>query len=132
MKFLPVLLSGLLVLAAAGRFNAEAEVREKERALDDLRADISAAERDVAQVRLDVEVLESATRLSELNTEHLKLRTVRAGQMVDERDFARLVGVEAPARPRAVPESSDVIGNAISMADLRLAARVTANAGVAE
>ncbi|MEM9422968.1 MAG: hypothetical protein AAF986_10800, partial [Pseudomonadota bacterium] len=65
--------------------------------------------------------LESAGRLSELNADHLALRTVRAGQLVDDRDVASVIGLDAPQKPAAVPVDADVIGNAIGMIDPLLA-----------
>lgn len=132
MKIVSVLLTGILVIAAAGRFNAEADVRAKRAILAETQAQVRGAEDAVARVRLDVEVLESASRLSALNNQHLSLRTVRAEQLVDKRAFAQMVGAEVPALERVVPANTDVIGNAIGMADLRLAARMAEETGESE
>ncbi|WOI52129.1 hypothetical protein [Parvularcula sp. LCG005] len=116
-------LAALLVLAAAGRFHAEANVRQSERELQRLADAREALQGDVDRVRLDVEVLENAGRLSELNAQHLALRTVRSEQIADDRDFARVVGIKVPEKPSAVPQNADIIGNAIGMNDLSAAER---------
>ncbi|MGV6819476.1 MAG: hypothetical protein ACWA5T_03145 [Parvularcula sp.] len=123
MRIITLALSGLLALAAAGRYNAEADVRQREQALDQIKRQIEGVEQDVAKARLDLEVLESASRLSELNSTQLRLKTVRPGQLLDEQTFASMIGVAAPVRDAQLPPDADVIGNAIGMADMRLAAR---------
>jgi len=123
MRIITLALSGLLAIAAAGRYNAEADGRQREQSLDQVKREIATVEQDVAKARLDLEVLESASRLSELNSTQLQLKTVRSGQLLDEQTFAGIIGVSAPVRDAQLPPDADVIGNAIGMADMRLAAR---------
>lgn len=115
MKYFSVLLPVLLVAMALGRFYAEAEVRQSERTLAQLSEQKIMLEREIDRVRLDVEVLESATRLRELNEEYLALRTVKAEQMVDDQVLAEVIGVDVPEKPSLVPQNADIIGNAIGM-----------------
>ena len=117
MKFVTMSLVALLAVAAAGRFHAEAKVRQSEIELDRLAEQKEDLNRDIDRVRLDVEVLESAGRLTELNADRLALRTVRAEQLVDDSEFAGVLGMKAPEKPSPVPANADVIGNAIGMAD---------------
>lgn len=122
MKLVPFLLAGLLALAAAGRFHAEAQVRQVERQLSQLSRDKQKVEGEIERVRLEVEVLESAGRLSELNANHLALRAVRAEQLVDDQAVAQVIGLMAPHKPAALPANADIIGNAIGMIDPALGA----------
>ncbi len=117
MKIIPFVLTGLLALAAAGRFHAEAEVRGQRVALSAVAEEKREVEADIERVRLEVEVLESAGRLSELNADHLTLRAVRAGQLVGDHEVAGVIGLKAPERPAVVPVDTDVIGNTIGMLD---------------
>lgn len=123
MKVMTFLLVGLLVLAAAGRFYAEAQVRESEREIARLEERAGALTGEIEKVRLDVEVLESASRLSKLNSSRLALGTVRAEQLLDDQEFARVIGLPAEEthKESLVPANADIIGNAIGMADPALA-----------
>ncbi len=124
MKIIPLFLSALLVLAAAGRFHAEAQVRDSERVLANLQEERSTIEREIDQVRLDVEVLESAGRLQELNAAYLALGTVRAEQLLDDHEMAEMLGLQGVEKDSPLPANSDIIGNAIGMADLSMAEKV--------
>ena len=118
MKYLSFLLVFFLVVAAAARFHAEAQVRESEREI--ARLDRRAAElaSEIERAELDVEVLESASRLSKLNSSRLALGTVRAEQLLDDRGFAEVIGLPATGEAeKKVPAGADIIGNAIGMAD---------------
>lgn len=118
MKYLSFILVALLVVAAAARFHAEAQVRESEREIArlDRRAIELASEIDRAE--LDVEVLESASRLNKLNSSHLALGTVRAEQLLDDEGFAEVIGMPSTGEAKKkLPAGADIIGNAIGMAD---------------
>jgi hypothetical protein len=126
MRIAPFILVGLLGLAAAGRLHAEAQVRESERELArlaDARAEVT---QSIERTRLDVEVLESAGRLHELNGSHLRLRAVRAEQLLSDRDFAEVIGLSPLADDALIDPDADIIGNAIGMSDPSLAERVVA------
>lgn len=124
MKVWSFVLLAILAAVAVGRFRAEAEVRRGELELARIDQQQAEVRREIDRARLDVEVLESATRLRELNQEHLSLRTVNAAQLVDDRAFAAVLGVPQDDAPPVVPSDVDIIGNAISMADPAIAARV--------
>lgn len=124
MKVVPLVLTGVVVAAAAGRFYAEAEVRRSEQALSALQQTRAEVEYQIGEARLHKEVLESAGRLSELNAERLALGTVRSEQLLDEREAAQVLGLDAPTLLPAVTPEADTIGNAIGMAELNATAGV--------
>ena len=114
----------LLIIATAGssafRFLTEAEIQGLERKRSLLIAKEEALVSDVQQLELSVEVLESARRLSELNASHLTLGTVKSGQLLDDRAFADVIGMDESPIPNDLGPESDVIGNMIGMVDPNL------------
>ena len=115
MRVLTPIFCALLMLAAAGRFAAEAEVRSS-------RAALRAVERDAAEelaradrLRLEVEVLEAADRFETVNAQTLQLQAPAPDQLSRTEDFAETIGRTAPEA--SAPEGSDLIGNAITMSD---------------
>lgn len=121
MRIVPLILIGLLVLAAAGRYYAEAQVRQRQQELARLQETREQTLSEIDSLRLDVQVLESATRLRELNDQRLDLVSVRAEQLLTPVDLARLVGMVDLDEPDVLPPEADIIGNAIGMADPVLA-----------
>lgn len=117
MKYIAIFLALLLAIAAAGRFHAEAEVRKSQREIERLEREANLLSGEVEQARLDVEVLESASRLSDLNAKKLALGTVRAEQLLDDRGFAQVIGLPTEEIKSPVAPNADIIGNAIGMAD---------------
>lgn len=117
MKYISVFLVGLLIVVVVGRFYAEAQVRAGELAMEDLREEEKSLSLEIERVRLDVEVLENAGRLSELNASQLALGTVRAEQLLDDRDFATVLGLSSEEIEDEVHKDADVIGNVIGMID---------------
>lgn len=117
MKYISVFLVGLLIVVVVGRFCAEAQVRAGELAMEDLREEEKSLSLEIERVRLDVEVLENAGRLSELNASQLALGTVRAEQLLDDRDFATVLGLSSEEIEDEVHKDADVIGNVIGMID---------------
>ena len=115
MRILTPILCALLALAAAGRFAAEASVREARGELAGVRAEADAEAAKADRLRLEVEVLESASRFEDVNAQTLRLEAPAPDQYTRGTDFARALGREADAE--AAPEGSDVIGNAITFAD---------------
>ena len=113
MRFLTPVLACFLALAAAGRFHAEAQVREARGDLRDVREAIAAEAEEESRLRLEVEVLESAARFDEVNARTLRLAAPEPEQLTTGDDFARRVGQQTD---EAAPTDSDVIGNAITMA----------------
>lgn len=115
----PVLLLLVAVFAASAiyRFQIEARTRAAEKELAELERAETELEAAVERARLHVEVLESASRLTELNDQHLALGTVRSGQLLGDRDFAEVIGVPAPAPERPLDPNADIIGNAIGMSE---------------
>lgn len=113
MRILTPLLACFLALAAAGRFHAEAEVREARGELRDVDEAIAAEAEAEGRLRLEVEVLESPARFDEVNERTLRLAAPEPEQLTTGEDFARRVGQGAE---EAAPSDSDVIGNAITMA----------------
>ena len=126
MKYLAIFLTLLLAAAAAGRFHAEAEVRRSEREIERLDREADVLSANVERVRLDVEVLESAGRLSKLNASNLALGTVRAEQLLDDRSLAGVIGLPSEGIESPVAPGVDVIGNAIGMADPGLTKKAVA------
>ncbi|RFB04353.1 hypothetical protein [Parvularcula marina] len=117
MKYIAIFLTLILALAAAGRFHAEAQVRKSQDEIDRLDREAERLGAEVEKARLDVEVLESASRLSKLNSSKLALGTVRAEQLLDDRRFAQVIGMPTEEIESPVAKNADVIGNAIGMAD---------------
>lgn len=118
MKYLSLVLVFLLVATAAGRFYAEAQVRQSAKEIARLEREAAYMTANIESVRLDVEVLESAGRLSKLNASHLALGTVRAEQLLDDRGFAEIIGLPTETKVESpLPEGVDIIGNAIGMSD---------------
>lgn len=116
MRLVTPILCVLLAAAAIARFGAEADHRAAARALaaaEERNAVASLAEH---RLRLEVEVLESAGRLGDVNARTVGLVPARPSQLTDARRFADAIGRE-DAPVRVSPRTSDVIGNAITMAD---------------
>lgn len=115
MRLLTPVLCVLLALAAAGRFKAEAGVREARGDLAAVEAALAEAEDRGERLRLEVEVLESPTRFEEVNEQTLRLEAPRAEQLTTYEDFSEMVG--RPVSGPGAPADSDVIGNAITFSD---------------
>ena len=115
MRFVTPVLACFLALAAAGRFHAEASVREARGELRDVREASAATLDEEGRLRLEVEVLESAGRFEEVNERTLRLRAPEPEQLTTGDDFAARLGREADSK--RLPADSDVIANAITMAD---------------
>ena len=113
MRFALPVLAVALALAAGGRFHAESSVREARAELRDVRAAIAEAAAEESRLRLEVEVLESASRFEEVNARTLRLAAPEPGQLTTGGAFARRIG---RAGARAAPSDSDTIANAITMA----------------
>lgn len=103
-----------LALAAAGRFHAEASVREAQSDLNTVRGAIAAEAATEARLRLEVEVLESAGRFEEVNQRTLGMRAPEPEQLTTGEDFAARIGRPSEGVARISPES-DLIANAITM-----------------
>ena len=114
MRILTPILACFLALAAAGRFHAEASVREARGDLHDVREALAAEAAEEARLRLEVEVLESAGRFEEVNDRTLRLRAPEPEQLTTGEDFAARIG--QGAEDVSAPSDSDLIANAITMA----------------
>ena len=106
----------LLAAAAAGRYHAEASVREARSELSSVRSALSQEEERERRLRMEVEVLESASRLTSLNEQTIGLGAARPEQMTTREDFATMIGRPAP-RERRIDAQADTIGNALKMSD---------------
>lgn len=108
----------LLAAAAAGRYQAEAKVRADKLEINKLEEQIADEEYRIGQLQLEVEVLESGQRLSQLAARELALTSVKPYQLQTADEFALLLEmpVAAVAQP-AVDVNSDFIVDAIAMAD---------------
>ena len=115
MRILTPLFCALLTLAAAGRFAAEAQVRASRAELQALEREAAAEVARADRLRLEVEVLEAADRFEAVNARTLNLQSPAREQLSRTEDFAEVIGREAPEA--AVPEGSDLIGNAITLSD---------------
>ncbi|MCI5048157.1 MAG: hypothetical protein MRY59_11710 [Aquisalinus sp.] len=110
----------LLAAAAAGRYQAEAGVRAQKAEIERIEGLISEEEVAISQLDLQVEVLESAERLSRLSAQRLSLAPVQAEQLHTAEEFAALLTVEMPQDMKSVPaNNSDFIVDAIAMADFQ-------------
>jgi cell division protein FtsL len=115
MRFLTIFLCVMLAATAIGRFRAEAAHRSTFGELRATQGERAAAELEEHRLRLEVEVLESATRLGEVNAQTVRMAPARPEQFEGEADFAAAIGREI-SRP-GTPFASDTIGNAIAMSD---------------
>ncbi len=108
----------LLAAAAAGRYRAEASVRADKAEIDKIDAEIAEEERQISKLDLEVEVLESSARLSQLALHRLELTSVKPYQLHTADQFARVISVDIPdPLPTRAQETEDFIVNAIAMAD---------------
>lgn len=109
----------LLVLALAAAAMLRFQIEAKTRAAEQRHAELERTERElraaVERARLHVEVLESASRLTVLNQQHLALGTVKSDQLLADRDFAEVIGLPRPAPEKPLDPHADIIGNAIGM-----------------
>lgn len=115
MRVLAPILCLLLAVTAVGRFRAEAAHRAVAHDLSGLRSDRADAELSEHRLKLEVEVLESASRLGDVNGRTVRLSPARPDQLKSQSDFAGSIGREAVRQ--GASDRSDVIGNAILMAD---------------
>ncbi|MBB4659875.1 hypothetical protein [Parvularcula dongshanensis] len=106
----------MLAAAAAGRYHAEASVREARVELSSVRSALADEEERERRLRMEVEVLESASRLTSLNAQTVGLGAARPEQMTTREDFAAMIGREAKPDHR-LDAQADTIGNAITMSD---------------
>ena len=108
----------LLAAAAAGRYQAEATVRADKVEIRALDEKISDEEHRISQLQLEVEVLESGQRLSQLAVHKLELTSVKPFQLKNADEFAALLEIpmNKTARPARVKEG-DFIIDAIAMAN---------------
>ena len=108
----------LLAAAAAGRYQAEAKVRADKLEIDRLESQIADEGHKIGQLQLEVEVLESGQRLSQLAARKLELTSVKPYQLQTADEFAALMEMPAMAKvqPTTAPKS-DFIVDAIAMAD---------------
>ncbi len=109
----------LLAATVAGRYQAVATVRADKKEIRAIEAQIEEEERRVSQLNLDVQVLESTTRISQLSQHRLDLTTVKPYQLSTAEDFATLIAMPLPmARPVFEQQDQDFILDAIAMADI--------------
>ena len=113
MRLLTPILACFLALAAAGRFHAEASVREARGELRDVREALAAEAVEESRLRLEVEVLESAGRFEEVNDRTLRLRAPEPEQLTTGDDFAVRIG--QGTEDTGARADSDLIANAITM-----------------
>ena len=113
MRILTPILACTLALAAAGRFHAEASVREARGELREARQALGAEAEAESRLRLEVEVLESAHRFEEVNARTLQLAAPEPEQLTTGDAFASRIGRDTGGR--AAPSDTDLIGSAIKM-----------------
>lgn len=118
MRTTTILLCILVAGAAAGRYRAETAVRE---AHDDLhRIKIEQVEEAKAgkMLRAEVAYLENPERLAKIARAKTDLRPTERGQSLSKAEFAVAMGIETPNLSPMRSQPSEVIANAIAMAQL--------------
>ena len=118
MRFSTIFFCILLAAAAAGRYQAEAGVRAQKAEIEAIEQEIAVEQELVEQLDLEVEVLESSSRLSQLAVHRLDLTAVKPYQLQTAEEFAAILEVDTPEpSPLFRDRSNDFIVDAIAMAD---------------
>ena len=108
----------VLAAAAAGRYQAEAKLRADRDEVRRLDQQIDTQSDIIKDLQLEVEVLESAPRLTRLAQENLALNALQPEQLVTVQEMAGLLDMDKRVTPvKRTKPASDLIGNAIAMAD---------------
>lgn len=113
--FLILLLAG----AAAGRYQAEASVREKRTALAALEEETQQELRAIQMLRAEVAYLENPERLAKIAEVETQLRPTTRAQTINAAEFAAAFGADGLLpHDRTSPAPGDVITHAIALAQL--------------
>ena len=113
--FLCLILAG----AAAGRYRAEESVRKTRVELEKLETSKLEEVRSIQMLRAEIAYLENPERLTKIAKTQTELRPSATDQMLTVRQFAAaLSGDEEYIDPEAPVTPSDVISNAIAMAQV--------------
>jgi hypothetical protein len=114
-----ILLCFLLAAAAAGRYQAEADVRETRQEIRDLDRLKSQEERQIQVLRTDITYLESPDRLARVAAKTTDLRPLSAAQLMSADDFVAAFGSSVP--PSLSPGAFAPVRNAVAQTDIALA-----------
>lgn len=114
--FLCLLLAG----AAAGRYQAEASVREKRAALAAIENETQEELRTIQMLRAEVAYLENPERLAEIAEQKTDLRPTTRAQTMNAAEFAAAFDADAALpHDRTAPTQNDLILHAIALAQLQ-------------
>jgi hypothetical protein len=113
----------LLAAAAAGRYQAEAKVRADKAEIRDIEQQIEMEEQQISKLKLEVEVLESGQRLSQLAVHKLDLTSMKPYQLHTADEFAALLELPVDTASGQQDKNGDFILDAIAMADFATPAR---------
>lgn len=118
MRLSTVFLCFLLAASAAGRYQAEAHVRAGKLEVRKIEQALEEGAVRLNQLQLEVGVLESSQRLSQLATHRLSLTSVKPKQLQSAEEFASLLQLDTvPTVTPKIPSADDFIINAIAMAN---------------
>ena len=114
-RFSTIFFCLILAAAAVGRYRAEAGVRAERDNISRIEQQIDRQRAKISKLQLEVEVLESPKRLTELGATRDGLRPIQPRQVLTAEKFAALMGEE---NTHSGEGSEHFIADAIVMADI--------------
>ncbi|MEM9170666.1 MAG: hypothetical protein AAGC56_13560 [Pseudomonadota bacterium] len=123
MRIIMFVLCALLAAAAAGRYQAEVQVKQKRAEIRTLQADKAREAREIQILRAEIAYLESPERLERIARENTALKPVTGAQLMTADDFAVALGgpaADAPAFAAPAPtrrRSPGAVPQAVAMVD---------------
>lgn len=113
----------VLAAAAFGRYRAEVSVRELREEIEKIETSQIEELRSIQMLRAEIAYLENPDRLAKIADMKTDLRPSDGDQLMNAQEFAVAFGLEEAA-PEVERPSSDVILNAMAMAQLAEAEKV--------
>lgn len=102
------LLCVLLAAAAAGRYQAEVQVRQEREAIRNLEAESKEEERRIQVLKAEVAWLESPDRLSKIAREKTGLEPLTGQQLLTSREFVSVVTASQMAYEESQPQTAQL------------------------
>ena len=117
-----ILLCFILAGAAAGRYQAEVRVKQKQEEIKELEREEAREIAEIQLLRAEIAYLESPERLAIIAEKATELKPLTGAQLLTADDFAVAFGTEK-TKPVVTPRETDTILHAIAMADASLTAQ---------
>lgn len=118
-RIITLFLCVVLTAAAAGRYSADASVREAKQELERLDLERIEEARAIQVLRAEIAYLENPERLAKIAGLATELRPTALEQTHNARDFAALMGAEEAMPEIEAPKPNrDFIGDALAMAQM--------------